>query len=222
MTKKLSGLLLVGLFSIPLLNAGTACSVTATPTTVTATANGQQATFSGGTFTCTLPTIPISDTFTEADFSVDNSYSLGTSGQTNTLDFTYSVSGFGTGGTTGLTTSLSGPGTNGSSGQNPTVGGVVAQAPGSACTSTDFADVDCVAAAPGSLSSGGTFTVTGTSTWSLTGDQGNLQNGGTDQFSVFLNFSYAPIVSTPEPASLLLIGGGLLAFGMVSRRKKNV
>jgi len=222
MTMKLSGLLLVSLFSISVLNAGTACTVSATPTTVTASANGQQSTFAGGQFTCSLPTIPVTDTFTEVDFSIDNSYSLGTGSQTNTLDFTYSISNS-FGGTTGLTTSLSGPASNGSSGQNPSAGGVVSQTPGSACTATDFADTDCVSATPtGFATSGAFFTVTGTSTWGLAGDTGSLQNGGTDQFSVFLNFTYAPLISTPEPASLLMIGGGLLAFGLVSRRKKSV
>jgi len=58
--------------------------------------------------------------------------------------------------------------------------------------------------------------VTATSSWGT----GSLLANGDDQVNLFFSYTLAPIVSTPEPASLLMIGGGLIGLASLIRRKK--
>jgi hypothetical protein len=60
------------------------------------------------------------------------------------------------------------------------------------------------------------FTVTPLSTG---GDSG-IGAAGDDSAEVLIAFTYSSTSSVPEPASLLLIGGGLIGLGVFARRKR--
>jgi hypothetical protein len=75
------------------------------------------------------------------------------------------------------------------------------------------------------LNGGGTFTLGGStkSTLSLAGDGGNIQvtqaTNGTFQAEV--DYTYIINSGTPEPATMALLGGGLLAIGLLRKRIKS-
>jgi hypothetical protein len=167
---------------------------------------------SGVVYTCIPFTIPAGDTLTGVDITILNDYSLGLSGSTNSVEFMYTVTGFST---TALTTSVTGVGTNTS-----TSGAVVSQTPAGDCTQTGTDSIDCQDRGL-SLVSPPNFnavTVTGRSLWTA----GGLGPSGADGFNVSETFTYSPtstsLPSVPEPASFLLIGGGLIGLATVGRR----
>jgi hypothetical protein len=137
----------------------------------------------------------------EFDWTVeDNTFNGGNPNSTQTVIFSYSVSGFA--GPSALTDTVTGGATSTS---GTSTGG---------CNTIDNGlGYDCESTSPGTATS---FTVTATSSWGT----GSLLANGDDQVNLFFSYTLAPIVSTPEPASLLMIGGGLIGLASLIRRKK--
>jgi hypothetical protein len=220
MTKKLLGLLAGALFSISTVYAvPLACTETGVGNGNPATFNGANgtggtdSTFSNVAFTCVAPTVPIGDTLTNVTVTIADSFSNGISvpAQTNTVDFLYTFSTFS--GVNSLTTSSSSNPTSGENGAATDLGAVVAESPSNGqCTSPDSGHVTCSELTPTAVS----FTITGASTWIT----GGLVNGGSDGFAVTASYTYTPTVTVPEPASLMMIGGGLVGLALAARRRK--
>jgi len=213
MTKKLLG---VAFASLCFITSASALTMTGSCTLTTGTDpavnpgnnSNPNPVLSGAVFTCLPFTVPTGFTLNQVDISIGNDYSLGVAFQTNTVDFTYTVTGFST---TSVSTSVSG------SGISSTVGGLINQTPAGDCVNTGTNSIDCTDGGLSILSPSvfGAVVVTGSSTWAA----GGVGPAGSDQFNVAENFTYSPTGQTPEPASLLMIGGGLIGLALAGRRK---
>ncbi len=218
MTKKLLGLLIGALcistaYAIPLTctqtNAGTGDPATF-PGGAGAGSGGAQSVFSGVVYTCNAPTVPVGDTLTSVTVNISNSFSQGIQSQTNTVNFSYTFGTFA--GVNGLTTSSSSnPGTL-QNGAATDVGGIVSENPGGECVAINSTVTSCTTNSGTQLS----FTITGSSSWGA----GGLTSGGSDGFGVSGSYTYVPTASIPEPASLLMVGGGLVGLALATRRRK--
>ena len=216
MTKKLLGLFFGALFSMATLNATVvSCTQSGGGNPATFTTGGSQAVLSDSIFTCPAFTIPAGDTLTSVSLQISNSFSQATVGQTNTIDFTYTISGFDA--VTALTTSSSSNAGSGDMGGATDFGGIVSQAPGGATGCTNGGSpllTDCSEITPVTTS----FTVTGSSSWQTAGP--SLTSGGSDGFNVTEIYTYSAPSTVPEPASLMMIGGGLVGLAMLVRKRK--
>jgi len=208
--KKLLGLLVVALFCLASANASTVtCSLTSGSLTnsAQATANGQDPTFSGGLFTCTVPSIPLGDSLDSVDLVISNSFAGGTSSTTNEVQFIYTTSDFN--GMTSLTTTEEGV-------TSSTAGAIASQTGIPLCTSDGIEGIDCPEMSGDLTQPGNSFTVTGSSSWL----SGSLASGGSDTYSAALDYTYGPVGQTPEPATLLLMGSGLVGLALAARRRQ--
>jgi hypothetical protein len=160
-----------------------------------------------------MPTIPAGNTLTSIDLIIDDDYSLGTANANNEVAFSYSTTNFT--GATSLTTTVLGLGGAPPFGVSSNAGGIVGQAGTPTCSADSTNAFDCEEPA-GTFTSTTTFTVTGTTSWI----SGSLQLGGTDEFSIGYSYTYAPTAATPEPTTLVLIGGGLVGLGFAARRRQ--
>ena len=221
MTKKLIGLLAVALFGITTINAATQSALGTTGTnSVTGTPTNQTPTLPNGgaaVFTCSF-SIPAGDTLTSVTLTINDPFSLATSGTTNELEFSYAISGFA--GATALTDTIQGGPSDIGPGQDmgvdPDEGGLVPAATPAECAFFSNVALTCTTTAFVGTGPSFSFTVSGSAAWLA----GSLQNGGAEQFSVFYADTYtAPPPPVPEPGTLLMMGGGLIGLVLAGRRK---
>jgi len=148
------------------------------------------------------------DTLTSVLLTIQGDFSLAVPVGSNTLNYTFTLSG-GSPAFTPTTVTEAVVGSGGSSSSYSFTGcpevGINNQA---ACT-------DALAlVGPATYAS---VVVTGVGSWAA-GSVG-LTATGFEDFGVTAVFTYGPTITTPEPASLLLIGGGLIGLAVLVRRK---
>ena len=173
-----------------------------------ATVNGSSV-VSGGvaTITCTGFTVPSGQTLDSLTVEVtdDANQSLGTNSQ---VSWTWTYSGEPVSPTPNGLNSETGTGTGLSFNSCVGTGTLACNVLETFTTNTTY-----TGATTGSFS----FTVTP----SATGMSGaGLGLTGSDSAAVLIQFTYGPTASVPEPASLLLIGSGLIGLGVFARRKR--
>jgi len=218
MTKKLLGLLTAALFCVSLASASTSVTLSCTGA-ATANGSGSPTPTASGTSTCPGFTIPLGDTLTSVEIVEEGSFQLGQAGG-NTLVWTFSTS-TPNNVTSAATETVTAPA--GSANAWTWSGNTGCSAPDTVLPVTD--GEDCTTAlslanpSTTSFDSPAGFTVGITGAWQ--GVSPGLNTGGSEGAQVDeVIYTYSPTISTPEPASLLMIGGGLLGLGLVSRRKR--
>jgi hypothetical protein len=214
MTKKLIGLLPVAVFSITTLNAAsfTICTLTSPPNSATSAVTNGTPSIVGvnPSYTCSF-SVPSGDTVTSVSTFITNPYNNGVIDQTNELRFSYLISGFA--GATALTDTVQGDFNVGppvgDNGVDPDTGALSGPAECSQSTDVSFTCTtnSFVGAGPNYA-----FTVTGSASWV----QGGVNIGGGESFTVYVADTYA---ATPEPGTLLMMGGGLIGLVLGGRRK---
>jgi hypothetical protein len=196
----------------------TGCSVALNASSLTVecteTTNGNNAAGGAGNpvitnsvFSCAslAGSLPGGDILQQVSILISNSFSQATFPATDQINFSYTSSGFN--GFSTLTTSTF---TNNSTSSN--VGGIVGGSPvGETCVNVDATDLTCTqTGAPTAVA----FTITGSDTW-ISGSQTSTGSNG---FNVYETYTYTG--PAPEPASLMMVGGGLLGLGLIVRRKR--
>jgi len=204
MTKKLLGLAIVALFCVGMASAATMTQLCTTPagSVVNSGANGATPGLSA-TETCGSVTLPVGDTITAIDLFESGDWQLGVPGG-NTLVYTLAF-----GGAVSGTSSETVTGTGGSSLPPFPFTGPCAEV-----SNTDQGD--CSFAGTGT-NTVGSATTAWVGTWSV-GSAGLLTNGS-EGVSSYEIITYSVPTTTPEPASLLMIGTGLVGLAVLVRRK---
>jgi hypothetical protein len=165
-----------------------------------------------GNVTCAAFTAPVGDVITSVEFGVNNVFTGAVGGTTSTVTFTYDITGFSlpvlTSTATGVGSSNIPPGFTGA---------------GCSTAPPHFPggpeNIDCTESVP-NVPSAGPIDFTIFATWTA----GQLQSAGTETIAIYAEFTYGPSSvpppPIPEPASLFMIGGGLIALALVARRKR--
>lgn len=166
---------------------------------------------------CAAFTIPSLQTLTSIVVSIQGDYSGGAgagTGITNTLNWTYTLTDEGGGSVTAA--GFAGTSTEqvqGNSSSGPfTFNGTGCAESGS--SNTEFCTTNV------GISSGviDAFAITAQGSWAA-GSIG-LNPAGVEDFNISVTFNYLPTASIPEPASLLLVGSGLIGLGVLARRRR--
>ena len=207
MTKKLLGLFVVALFCVGMANASTFAEACPPGGIVqgpgTPTINGDSV--------CAAFTVPMGDTLTSVQVNISGDWSLGVVGG-NTLDYTFTI----TGGTPAFTPMTLTEAVSGSSGFSNSFTFAGCPEVGTSDTATCTDNLSLVG-----LATYASVVVTGSGSWAA-GSAGLTPTGAEDFGVVSIIFTYGPTVTTPEPASLLMIGGGLIGLAVFARRKRKV
>ena len=217
MTKKFLGLMFVALLCVGIAGAAT-LTETCAPTTNSANNVGGLTPFStvAGYATCAGFSMPASNTLISIQLYITNSFSgaFSDGNQINTILYSYTISGFGT-----LTTAAS-------TLQGTVNSGLDLFSPNSSpCTPNqdsigfEQATLYCIQT-PGQVATSPTavtsVVISGISSW-VSGSAG-FNTGGNSSFTVLAKFTYGDL-SAPEPASMLLVGGGLIGLALASRKR---
>jgi PEP-CTERM motif len=210
MTKKILGSLIVTLLFSVVASASTVATEDCGSVVLNNTSVGFPTPYLTGlpnpTLTCLGFTAPIGDTITQVDFVLFNGFGGAVGGTTSTVTFTYDITGFNL---AQLTTTASGVGMSG----NPTFSPHVGCAAGGMGPPNGIDCTDAGLNQPGF----GSIMFQAFATWTA----GSLQSNGNETISLYAFFTYSPSgPPVPEPASLFMIGGGLIGLALVARRKR--
>jgi hypothetical protein len=157
------------------------------------------------TITCNSFTVPVGDTLQSISVIVNDDAQQSVSSASQ-VSWTWTYSGQALNPTPNGTFSETGNGT-GSFGNCSGTGTLQCDATANFTTPTTFT--------AGMTTGSFVFTVTP----SVTGTGGvGLGPSGSDSAEVLISFNYGPTTSVPEPASLLLIGSGLIGLGVFARK----
>jgi hypothetical protein len=200
MTKKLLGLLVIALLCAAVASASTAAEPCGSAGLANPNGSNSTTTLTGSANACTSFTLPATTVLTDVYITFKNDWQLGLTG-TDTLTYSYTITGFNIGSETSTVTGTGQFGSGSPVGSN------------NGCT----ANGDIVTCDDPGLSVTGSFNAIGitiNAVWSA----GGLDVNGSEGTTINAFYTYAT-PGVPEPASMLMIGGGLIGLALAGRRK---
>jgi hypothetical protein len=209
MKKKLIGLSLVTLVFTVAASASTMQQYCGGDTLTNTSTGFPDPFLTGFGISCASFTVPTGYTLTSVDLTINDDFSSAFGTGTSTSQLTYTFTGFSL---SQLTSTVSGIGSSGA----PAFTGTGCTLPGTFGNATAIDCTDTSVGVPSTTSFNG-LSISVSETWSA----GGLQSNGAETINISEFFTYTPTVSTPEPASLMMIGGGLIGLAMLARRKRS-